>query len=55
MVIVFGIYKDDDGVTMESAVIVYTDKSKEQLLKMQISGIDGIIEWYTIEEMMLGM
>ena len=50
------IYKDDDGVTMESAEIVYTDKSKEELLKMQISGVDGIIGWYTTEEgMMLGM
>lgn len=50
------IYKNDDGVTIESAEIVYTDKSKEELLKMQISGVDGIIGWYTTEEgMMLGM
>ena len=41
---------------MESAEIVYTDKSKEELLKMQISGVDGIIGWYTTEEgLMLGM
>ena len=50
------VYKNNDGVTMESAEIVYTDKSKEELLKMQIAGIDGIIGWYTAEEgMMLGM
>lgn len=50
------IYKNDDGVTMESAEAVYTDKTKEELLRMQMAGVDGMIEWYTTEEgMMLGM
>lgn len=49
------IYKNNDDVTMESAEIVYTDKSKEELLKMQIAGTDGIIGWYTSEDgMVLG-
>ncbi len=50
------IYKNNDGVTMESAEVVYTDKSKDELLKMQIAGAGGIIGWYTTEEgMMLGV
>lgn len=40
-------YKNDDGVTVESADIVYTDKTEDELLEMQIDGTDGIISWYT--------
>ena len=40
-------YKNDDGVTVESADIVYTDKTEEELLEMQIDGTEGIISWYT--------
>ncbi len=43
-------YKNDDGVTVESADIVYTDKSADELLEMQIDGIDGIIGWYTNDD-----
>lgn len=42
-------YKNDDGVTLESADVIYTDKSSDELLKMQIAGIDGIVRWYTNE------
>ena len=40
-------YKNNDGVTVESADIIYTDKTEEELLEMQIDGTDGIISWYT--------
>lgn len=40
-------YKNDDGVTVESADIVYTDKTEDELLEMQIDGTEGIISWYT--------
>ncbi len=43
-------YKNDDGITVESADIVYTDKSADELLEMQIDGIDGIIGWYTNDD-----
>ena len=42
-------YKNDDGVTLESAEVIYTDKTKDELLAMQINGVDGIIGWYTTE------
>lgn len=42
-------YKNDDGVTLESAEVVYTDKTKDELLAMQINGVDGVIGWYTTE------
>jgi len=29
--------------------VVYTDKSQDELLEMQIDGADGIIGWYTTE------
>ena len=32
------IYLDNDGVTLLSAVIIYTDKSCDELLEMQIDG-----------------
>lgn len=42
-------YKNNDGITLESAEIVYTDKTKDELLEMQIDGTEGIIGWYTTE------
>ena len=50
------IYLDNDGVTLLSAEIIYTDKSCDKLLEMQIDGRDGIIGWYTTENsLQLGM
>ena len=43
------VYKNDDGITLESAEVVYTDKSRDELLIMQIEGTEGIIGWYTTE------
>ncbi len=43
-------YKNDDGITVESADIVYTDKTEDELLEMQIDGIDGIVGWYTNDD-----
>ncbi len=40
-------YQNDDGVTLEAADVVYTDKTSNELLMMQISGKEGIIRWYT--------
>lgn len=40
-------YQNDDGVTLESADVVYTDKTSNELLMMQITGKEGIIRWYT--------
>lgn len=40
-------YQNDDGVTLESADVIYTDKTSSELLKMQIAGTEGIIRWYT--------
>ena len=42
-------YKNDDGITLESADVVDIGKTKEELLAMQIAGTDGIIGWYTTE------
>lgn len=42
-------YKNNDGITLESAEVVYTDKTRDELLAMQIVGTDGIIGWYTTE------
>lgn len=48
-------YVDDDGVTLESAEVIYTDKSKSELVSMQIKGT-GIRAWYTNENgMPLGL
>ena len=50
------IYLDNDGVTLLSAVIIYTDKSCDELLEMQIDDKDGIIGWYTTDSsLQLGM
>lgn len=40
-------YENDDGVTLESADVVYTDKNSNELLRMQLNGTNGIIRWYT--------
>ena len=40
-------YENNDGVTIKSAEVIYTDKSEEELLVMQISGIEDIMCWYT--------
>lgn len=40
-------YENNDGVTIESAEVVYTDKSEEELLTLQISGTEDIMCWYT--------
>lgn len=42
-------YKNDDGITLESADVVDIGKTKEELLAMQIAGTDGLIGWYTTE------
>lgn len=50
------IYLDNDGVTLLSAVIIYTDKSCDELLEMQIDGRERIIGWYTTDNsLQLGM
>lgn len=40
-------YANDDGVTLESADVVYTDKTEDELFEMQLDGIEEIISWYT--------
>lgn len=40
-------YKNDDGVTLESADVVYTTKTEDELFEMQLDGTEGIISWYT--------
>lgn len=50
------VYLNNDGVTLLSAEIVYTDKSCDELLEMQIDGRDGITGWYTTDNsLQLGM
>ena len=40
-------YANDDGVTLESADVIYTNKSDEELLTMQVLGKENIMCWYT--------
>lgn len=40
-------YANDDGVTLESADVVYIDKTEDELFEMQLDGTEGIIGWYT--------
>ncbi|MCM1046024.1 MAG: hypothetical protein NC417_10990 [Candidatus Gastranaerophilales bacterium] len=40
-------YENNDGVTIESAEVIYTDKSEEELLSLQVSGAEDIMCWYT--------
>ena len=42
-------YANDDGVTLESAEVIYTNKSSNELLMIQIAGTDNVIRWYTNE------
>lgn len=50
------VYLDNDGVTLLSAEIVFTDKTCDELLEMQIDGKNGIIGWYTTDDgLQLGM
>lgn len=42
-------YRNNDGITIESAEVVYVGKNKDELLEMQIDGTDGIFGWYTSE------
>lgn len=42
-------YINNDGVTLESAEVVYTDKTSNELLMIQITGSENIIRWYTNE------
>ena len=50
------IYMNNDGITLLSAEIVYTDKTCDELLEMQIDDKDGIIGWYTTDSsLQLGM
>jgi hypothetical protein len=39
-------YLDNDGISIESPVVVYTDKNKSELAMMAING-EGIMPWYT--------
>ena len=41
------IYANDDGVTLESADVVYTDKTEDELFEIQLDGAEKIISWYT--------
>lgn len=34
------VYKNDDGITIESAIVKYSDKSKSELTMMAINGED---------------
>ena len=50
------VYLDDDGISLVSAEIVFTDKTCDELLEMQIDGKDGITGWYTTDNsLQLGM
>ena len=42
-------YVNDDGVTLESADVIYTNKSSNELLTIQIAGTNNVIRWYTNE------
>jgi hypothetical protein len=40
------VYRNNDGITVDSAVVVFTDKNKSELAMMAIKG-EGIIPWFT--------
>lgn len=40
-------YENNDGVTLESADVVYTNKTDEELLTLQVTGKEDIMCWYT--------
>lgn len=41
--------KDNDGITIESADVIYTNKTRDELLELQINS-DNIIGWYATED-----
>lgn len=43
-------YKDNDGITVESAEVVYTDKTKSELGMMAIKGEDIVPRYTTPDE-----
>ena len=49
-------YKNDNGVTLESAEVAYTDKTEKELFMMQIKNT-GVIAWYTTadDEITIGL
>ena len=47
-------YLNNDGISIESADVVYTNKSKDELFAEQFKS--GAIEaWYTADESLLGV
>ena len=34
-------------MTLESADVVYVDKTEDELFEMQLKGTDGVVSWYT--------
>ncbi|MBR1476582.1 MAG: hypothetical protein IJ608_01290 [Lachnospiraceae bacterium] len=49
-------WKNDDGVTLESAEVSYTDLPSDELLLKQIETDGAVIAWYTNDRtMQLGM
>lgn len=42
-------YKNNDGVTLESADIIYIDKSRDELARLQVEEGEDILDWYTNE------
>lgn len=40
---------DDDGITLKSADVVYADKTRSELISMQVRN-EGTIAWCTNEE-----
>ena len=49
-------WKNNDGVTLESAEVAFTDLSSAELLAKQISSNGQIIAWFTNDHMLqLGM
>ena len=51
------IYKDNDGVTVESADVIYTNKPMEELLTIQFDTQGRVIAFYTGKdtELAIGM
>lgn len=43
-------YLNNDGITLVSAKIAFTDKTCDELFEMQIDSTDGIIGWYTTDD-----
>ena len=40
-------YEGDDGITVESGEVIYTDKTMDELLEMQIESDGKIVAFYT--------